>query len=164
MKLLAKRTFGIRKFYNAYGDQLAPPYNPSGKEFLNFCKLAIARRSGSLDDPLIQELNHAEAEVRYYAGIYCGLWISLIASGASAVIQVLFIGLQRSALGKFYAASAVFVLLFTVILGLFSYCSRLRILRSFRFLRLKEVDTVYDAFYLLGGHKAPEPEPQPPKS
>lgn len=48
-----------------------------GKEFFNYCKMVIRHASQESGSAVLQEVNFAEGTVRFYAGTYYGLVISI---------------------------------------------------------------------------------------
>lgn len=137
------------------------PDSPSiaGKRFFSYCKLVISKEDGVLRE----EINAAEGNTRFLVGTYSALkvsfWILLILLAfhliAMAVLRIR--GTSVADLGRSHFASPG---LSTLLLILGSYAAQIHIKRHFRKLRLKEADTVYDAFYLVckeKGHHAMPP-------
>jgi len=150
-----------------------------GKEFFNYCKTAILHASKGLTDELTQEVQLAEAHTRYYAGTHFGLVISIWGLVFLLVTQA--VSLRLPIEGDPGNGKKIVMLLSTLsMVGAMEWMRRM-ILRRFRTLRLKEVDTVYDAFYLVnrnevargereraqtvGSRRTPDPanEPESPR-
>lgn len=120
----------------------------SKKEFFNYCKMKVYSASTMKGRALAEEIDMAEAIVRFFAGTYYSLVLSLILVGPIAILQI----------AQFYKKHGFAVLdgkedLPSLLLSLtfifvFLLCKRL-IKLKFRHLRLKEADTVFEAFYLV---------------
>jgi hypothetical protein len=139
----------------------------SGKEFINFCKSVVKYSRKTVGDPLIEEMDLMEATVRFYAGIYTMLnWTFILTAFVftTSFIHpifrfVAFVFHQKpiEIVSAFKYTGGVFismfeyysiVFIFSLILSYFIWKSISMIRMRFRYIRLKEVDTVYDAFYL----------------
>ncbi|HEX7186045.1 MAG TPA: cupin domain-containing protein [Thermoanaerobaculia bacterium] len=139
----------VWRFFRSYLSCMAGSKG-RGKEFFNYCKMVIYQSGKGVGDPLVDEVYFAEATVRFYAGTYRGLEISFWLLLALLALQlVLFAPTILSApisspkwLNLFATISLI------VVVGLM----KRTIVGRFRTLRLKEVDTVYDAFYLVHRH------------
>jgi mannose-6-phosphate isomerase-like protein (cupin superfamily) len=112
------------------------------KEFFNYCKLVIYSASHQRGDGLAEEVQAAEGYSRFFAGSFNALACSCLALIACGVIQAA----QRKALGYHIAVTLVFAAAAAVMGFLIVWGGR------FRLLRLKEVDMVFDAFYLIHRH------------
>ena len=113
--------------------------------------MVIYHSSRSAGDPIVDEVYFAEATVRFYAGTYTGLriasWALLFLLAMQVALLALPIGMRGPAMETRTISLAVTIFLLVVV----AFMSRAIVLR-FRRLRLKEVDTVYDAFYLVHRH------------
>lgn len=123
-----------------------------GKEFFNYCKMVITHSCKDLGDSLKEEVYLAEAMTRFYAGTYVAANISFYFILVLSV--ALFLSLALEYFGiidpvQYYATHNFIFSLFLV--TLFTLVNK-NIAKRFRKLRLKEVDTVYDAFYLVHRH------------
>ncbi|HEX3530974.1 MAG TPA: cupin domain-containing protein [Thermoanaerobaculia bacterium] len=129
-----------------------------GKEFFNYCKMVVLHSSRSPGDALIEEVHYAEATVRFYAGTYTGLRPSLLLLVTLLVGQIIFLAVPG--LRGQYGLSTMKVINAFVTMALIAASAQTMriILKRFRTLRLKEVDTVYDAFYLVHRHADSCPE------
>lgn len=124
----------------------------SRKSFFNYCKLVIIGNGGLLAD----EVNMAEGLTRFFAGTVVALGISTWLLVASVITQVLLIVALISAPkwgGKLAISvqwtSQGFCLVLTVVLIFVLQWICRRIVKRFRTVRFKEVETVYYAFYLV---------------
>jgi len=135
----------------------------AGQQFFNYCKLVISQE----DSVLREEINAAEGNTRCLVGTYSALRLSLWIFVTLLIFQltamtILHIrGISVAGLARSHLASLV---LSTLILIAGSRAAQIHIKRQFRGIRLKEADTVYDAFYLVcqkKGHDAKLPcEPE----
>jgi mannose-6-phosphate isomerase-like protein (cupin superfamily) len=125
-----------------------------GKEFFNYCKMVVYSAVGKIGDVVIQEVNLAEAHVRYYAGTYYALFYSFWILITASFIQCIGSILVFFHLVSFVSTSKWLYLLIFINVILLFICIVIgkMILKRFRTLRLKEVDAVYDAFYLVHRH------------
>jgi hypothetical protein len=118
-----------------------------GKEFFNYCKMAILAALPRLGNAIIEEVYYAEAMVRFYAGIYYALHFSLCflvpLLACQAVWLALLWGKHSDKEWQLILGSA------TILICAFFIGMKRTIARRFHTLRLKEVDTVYEAFYLV---------------
>jgi mannose-6-phosphate isomerase-like protein (cupin superfamily) len=133
----------VLRFFQTYQSSMRGSEG-RGKEFFNYCKMVIYKE-GRAGDPLVDEVHFAEATVRFYAGTHAGLGLS---SGAllTALLVQAFLWAPSTPLPKDLSLVATAALLGVVLL------MKRAIVHRFRTLRLKEVDTVYDAFYLIHRH------------
>jgi hypothetical protein len=124
-----------------------------GKEFFNYCKLVVYHSSRGLDEPLLDEIHFAEATVRFYAGTYTALRVSMFLLIPLLLVEAGLVA-NRVAEGTSLASLRPewLHLGITIVFLVVSWRMERTILRRFRTLRLKEVDTVYDAFYLVHRH------------
>jgi hypothetical protein len=138
-------------FFWVYRDYMRCHDHPKklGKEFFNFCKTAILHRSNE-SASLVCEVQTAEAQVRFYAGTYYALVVGNFVLWALILWQIYCFIHNHLVVSptdlKTLNIGATLVLIFCI------YAMRLMIIERFRTLRLKEVDTVYDSFYLLHWH------------
>src|SRR5215213_4295528 len=147
----------IRKFQLCHPSEVSRFFHPyrscllssggRGKEFFNYCKLVIYHASGTQGDPLLDEVHFAEATVRFYAGTYTGLGISTGLLGLLLMIEsgILLPRFLEGASPDLLKSQGL-LFFATAVLLLVGLKMRRGLLRRFRTLRLKEVDTVYDAF------------------
>jgi hypothetical protein len=116
--------------------------------FFNYCKLAINQSDG----PLADEVNAAEGLTRFFAGtaVACqvSFFVLLVAVVEVVAVVVLsitgqagFLHPQALVLGSCYGA-------FAVVSVLILWLIRHWIVRRFRRIRIRETETVYQAFYL----------------
>lgn len=75
----------MAEFFRPYHEGL----KQSRKDFLNYCKMVVATRGKNQEDALIQEVQAAEANVRFFAGTYFALESS---AGLLAIIQLWLVG------------------------------------------------------------------------
>jgi len=167
-----------------------------GKEFFNYCKAVVYEAHGGKRHSLAEEVQRAEAYVRFFAGV---LWALLLSALALVLSAMKLVGLRGAAhpffwftagmLGLVVAAtvqfarhrehialfhalnvSAVLLLLASVVSGAFradlKTAAGMNLVASFmlivdfviiadgrfRGLRTKDVDTVFDAFFLVHRH------------
>lgn len=131
----------------------------SGKHrqtFLNYCKMVVYHLSLKLGDTLVLEVNRAEATMRFFAGTYYAFFSScwvllaalLVQVGVPTIegIQQTFSGLGVLEIIEHYRVINIFL---TFVLGLAVFIMQQMILRRYRTLRIREVDLVYEAFYLI---------------
>lgn len=140
----------VFRFFESYAPCMGIGHGWQGKEFFNYCKMVIYHASRQLGDAVVEEVHLAEALVRFYAGTYYGLWISLYMLVASSITQG--IVLLRQEWEPSTPIFKILNLVVTIFLVAAVYLSQDMIVQRFRTLRLKEVDTVYDAFYLIHRH------------
>jgi hypothetical protein len=121
----------------------------AGHQFFNYCKLVISSKEDSV---LREEINAAESSTRFLVGTYSALrlslWIfvTLLAFQLTAMAVSHIRGISVADLSQSHLISLV---VYTTLLILGSHAARNHIKKHFRRLRLKEADTVYDAFYLV---------------
>jgi mannose-6-phosphate isomerase-like protein (cupin superfamily) len=140
--------YEVSRFFEDYQHCMGIGPGRRGKEFFNYCKMVIYHASRQLGDALVEEVHFAEAIVRFYAGTYFGLLISFwMLLGLFLFQAVVFItyGREKSIL-------KITNILMTLAFAGAVYLMQRMIVQRFRTLRLKEVDTVYDAFYLVHRH------------
>jgi hypothetical protein len=132
-----------------------PPFRPRGKEFFNHCKLVVASALSTIGMPLVQEVFLAEATTRFYAGMYYSLrvcrWVFGAVAGlmtAVGIVNALWPELFQNLGAHFKSAWPWLHVIIS--LGAVVACIWVSkaIAKGFRILRLKEVDTVYEAYYL----------------
>lgn len=141
---------GVMKFFRKhYGPIMWSGDRWSSRSFFNYCKLIIIGSGGALVD----EVNMAEGITRFFAGTVVALGISTWLLVASLVVQLLLtvtvtftpqwnitLAVQGTFQGFYLALTLV------LILALQWICHQ--ILKRFRNVRFKEVETVYHTFYL----------------
>lgn len=144
-------------FYYQYKDQMLNlGHLSTNKEFFNYCKMVVINSGNNIVSSLKEEVLLAEATVRFYAGTYFALKYSKYLIIILALIQFVFAMLSAFDIGHLIQISKTHVfglglsILFIIVI-IFVMAS---IHNDFRRLRLKEVDTLYDAFYLV--HRHPE--------
>ncbi|MEZ4746803.1 MAG: hypothetical protein R3C41_12075 [Calditrichia bacterium] len=141
-------------FYCQYKDQMLNlGHLQKGKEFFNYCKMVIINSGDQTSISLKEEVSHAETTVRFFAGTYFAIFYSLWLLGILGVIQfiTIFFNMEKYVtISKTHYFGFGLTLLFIII----AFFINISIKSNFRRLRLKEVDTVYDAFYLV--HRHPE--------
>jgi len=137
----------VLRFFRSYRScMLGSSSSGRGKEFFNYCKMVVYHKCRGLNDPLLDEIHFSEATIRFYAGTYAGLRItSLLLS----LLLIWEIGLAWWAAETVPPESLKLHVLATAGLLIVGLVMQRAILKRFRTLRLKEVDTVYDAFYLV---------------
>ena len=115
------------------------------KQFINFCKVVIS----SADPAAAAELYAAESLSRYIAGMYYALCLSLLMLVTAAVSRLSArepVSLGHVALVASYAVGIV------------------AILANFRFIRIKEVETIFAATYKNRGLFVSEEEQPAPRA
>jgi hypothetical protein len=136
----------VLTFFSSYKDYMGIAAGKPGKEFFNYCKLVVYDHGKHEGNVLMQEIQFAEATARFYAGAYSGLVNSWLLIMALVVFQLAIFWNERPQTSK------LLNLCITVLIACALYRMKEMIKRRFRTLRLKEVDTVYDAFYLVHRH------------
>jgi hypothetical protein len=123
----------------------------SPKSFFNFCKLAVIGGDGAL----AEEINMAEGLSRFFAGTVIALKISIWLIAVSLAGQLALagaftlaphFGVKPQLSIKWISQGFYFVLTLGFVFAL--VLIRRKIVRRFRYVRLKEAGTVYHAFYL----------------
>jgi len=136
-------------FYKQYkhcfwlGDRSSTDDRPA-KEFFNYCKTVIFNANEGRQHALAEEVQAAEANTRFFAGTFLALVIAL---AFSVLLSVVLFFDKSAPHGALPVAAA-----FTLLVGLAAYSIVAG--GRFRLIRLKEVDTVFDAFYLVHRHAA----------
>jgi hypothetical protein len=138
-----------------------------GRQFFNYCKLVISQE----DSILREEINAAEGNTRFLVGIYRALRLSLwvfITLLACQLIAMVVLHIRGTPVADLVRSHLASLALSTLLLAAGSRAAQIYIKRDFRDSRLKEADTVYDAFYLVckrKGHDVKLPcEPETTKS
>ena len=127
-----------------------------GQSFFNYCKTVLYHARQEAGDLLVAETQSLEAEVRFFAGTYYALFNGVWIVCVSLVTQL---ALHPSALVQFRPPDPRTSTLYpTVLLLIAMYLMKRAILKRFRTLRIKEVDTLLDAFYLVHRHARSCPE------
>ena len=108
-----------------------------GKEFFNYCKTVIYSANEGKRHALADEVQIAEARVRFFAGTFWSLTLSAGLLFAGSI-------LSGSTSASHTAASAAITFALVALLIVFG--------GQVRKLRLKDVDTVFDAFYIVHRH------------
>lgn len=144
-------------FYDEYKDCMADIRGIGEKEFFNYCKTAIVHGSMQQGVNLKDEIHNEEATVRFFAGLFFAIRYSLLLIFASLAIHAYsWISYDNPVITSAYIKisqiprESIF-LHFSIALFLvfaFLYLKH-QIVRRFRTLRMREVDTVYNAFYLI---------------
>jgi mannose-6-phosphate isomerase-like protein (cupin superfamily) len=130
-------------FYKTYESCFATG-DRRGKEFFNYCKSVICSANEGKKHALAEEVQAAEADVRFLAGTFWAAVLSFLA----LLLTFLVSRFQKSPPeGAPPAAIAAAILMVLIAAAIVAF-------GKFRFLRLKEVDTVFDAFYLVHRHAA----------
>jgi mannose-6-phosphate isomerase-like protein (cupin superfamily) len=130
-------------FYEAYRECFAAgPLR--GKEFFNYCKSVIYSANEGKRHALAEEVQAAEANVRFFAGTFWAVVFSLLLLLATCAV----LGFEKSP-PKGALPGCVFAALLAV-----SAAGAIVAGGRFRGVRLKEVDTVFDAFYVVHRHAA----------
>ncbi|RJP61087.1 MAG: hypothetical protein C4539_20400 [Ignavibacteriales bacterium] len=147
----------VSNFYKSYEECMGigtkvQTTGRGGKEFFNYCKMVIANSSKECGDSLKEEIFFAEAMTRFFSGTYMAINISLYITAVLAIVLSLFITLSFfgtvQTIKKYNIYNLAFCISIIILFGIIKLC----IVKKFRTLRLKEVDTVYDAFYLVHRH------------
>jgi hypothetical protein len=143
----------LNRYMERYRDQLTCRGTESGSDvgnyllrltkiFFNYCKMVVSSKGKELGNYLIEEVQYAEALVRLCAGLYYGIKISIYILCALLFIQLIY------NLKTYFIWEYKVYLIFTIgLLGVLIYMNHI-ITKNFRRVRHKEVDTVYEAFYL----------------
>lgn len=144
-------------FFNSYRDCMTEYEGASGKEFFNYCKMVIINAGNSLGNALKEEIELVEATVRFFAGTYFALKYSLFLLGAFLLSQFIAVVIL---LGRGVSVKSILYLhiSLTFVFICVSYLINSWIKAEFRMRRFKEVDSVYDAFFLV--HRHPETCPK----
>jgi hypothetical protein len=146
---------GVKQFFSRY-KEIMQFDGVSGKEFYNFFKMTIKHVRKSLTDPVVEEIDYMEATVRFYAGTFkmlqyacTALIVSFITQFILIVYPIVYLFLYRQEMVLARMTIPIFIVL-TVTGFMFIFFNRFKIeiQKQFRFIRLKEVDTIYDALYL----------------
>jgi hypothetical protein len=122
---LSERSSPIYKFYRKVWE---PRKRKDGnKRFFNFCKTMLLREGNEMT---VMELNTNESINRYISGMFYSLLISFL-------LILLTIPFQS----KSEVILSLFFILLSYLIGLWNIISR------FRFIRIKEAQTLFDACY-----------------
>lgn len=113
-----------------------------GKEFFNYCKMVVYNASSQQNSALAEEVREAEGTVRFFAGAFYALTASAATLLLCWIVQLCQVSRAP------YHATATGIAAITLLLLAWMIVHKGR----FRLLRLKEVDTVFDAFYLVHRH------------
>lgn len=119
--------------------------------FFNYCKLVVIGGGGALADEVVK----AEGLTRFFAGTVIALRISaglLVASLIAQLLSVIALALvpQRGsglALRVQWTSQSLYLALTLVFVFVLVWIRR-KILERFRYIRLREVETVYHAFHI----------------
>lgn len=142
----------VLEFYRSnYLNSMWPVAGVSPKTFFNYCKLIIVSNGGGLAD----EVNMAEALTRFFAGTVIAFRISIWLVTASLVVQLLLIAMLtfgsrwgvQSALSVNWTLQGFHLALAFILIVVLRQIRQMMVKR-FRHVRAKEVETVYHAFYL----------------
>jgi hypothetical protein len=152
----------VREFFNQYKRcmGLVPKSLPIvGQQFFSYyCKLVISKE----DSVLREEIHAVEGNTRFLVGTYSALRLSVWIFVTFLIFQLIAMGVLHirgipvADLARSHLASLV---LSTLLLITGSRAAQIHIKRQFRRARLREVDIVYGAFYLVckKGHDAESP-------
>ncbi|MGC1374801.1 MAG: hypothetical protein WA821_01170 [Anaerolineales bacterium] len=151
---------GFREVLNFYRENYKTGMWPNNgafpKSFFNYCKLVIAKSNKELTD----EVNSAEGLTRFLAGTVEALRISKWLFIAFLLLHVLFafvVWLFHLPLAPDmlkWQIQGVYFCLATISIFALLWIQQ-QIISHFRFVRLKEAETVYNAFYLCAGSNPP---------
>lgn len=146
-----------RKFFEKYPKGMTV----TTKEFFNFCKTTIS----GLNPDLREEISYAESLTRFFAGVYfairIGMWIVLGTITLQMIYCILFkfsTQLSNFVVNLFTSNNStmlcdlklsIIIIIISIIIFVIFCCINKEILNRFRGIRLKEVDTVYDAFFIV---------------
>jgi quercetin dioxygenase-like cupin family protein len=133
----------VLNFFEAYRGCMIT----KGKEFFNYCKMVIFSSSKVNGDDLKDEVYQAEANSRFWAGTFFALFFSICLLSIQVILKVIIDG-YNELITKSTLQSCILPLLLIILMSILCWV----IIRSYRKIRLKEVDTVYDAFYLVHRH------------
>jgi mannose-6-phosphate isomerase-like protein (cupin superfamily) len=131
------------QFFTPYRHCMWREPDNQGKAFFNFCKLSIAASCRQPGDALLEEIHYAEATARFYAGVHLALVVS-----CWALALVLPLQLWAVLNGQIAARAGIVAAAVSAGLAAGAFAMSRQIVARFRTLRLKEVDCVYEAFYL----------------
>jgi mannose-6-phosphate isomerase-like protein (cupin superfamily) len=156
----------ITRFFESYRKCMNIGFGRRGKEFFNYCKMVICHSTTPREDSVLQEVHLSEGTVRFYAGAYYALRYALWLLVPLCLIHGVMFWVEPSR-APWIDFRWVHILV-TVTLTVVAFQIKRTLLLRFRTLRLKEVDTVYDAFYLAHRHietcptcSNPEHDPRP---
>jgi mannose-6-phosphate isomerase-like protein (cupin superfamily) len=155
-KFILYHPFDTYLFFKKFKESMKIGPGGRGKEFFNYCKMVIHQSCNSTSNSVIQEITLAEALVRFYAGTYYGLifsfWVFICLLSMQIIHLLLFsnsVLFFKSFFTDTYNISLFLAIVRTIIFTGAVYIMEIMIVRRFRGLRIKEVDTVYDALYLI---------------
>ena len=142
----------VLDFYRKkYKDSMWSTHNSSPKSFFNYCKLKLV----GVDEALSDEVNAAESLTRFFAGTVAASRLSIKILSFVLVIQVLSTGIFTLGPGwglnvplAFDWPFQIFYFMLTLVLIFVLNRSCRLIVKMFRHLRLKEVETVFHAFFI----------------
>jgi len=135
------------RFFDSYSRCVLSGVGVERKGFFNYCKMVICHAASQGEQALLEEVQSAEANTRFFAGAYSALSISLYIVAGLGLVEILApMGLPK------HAHFLPGLLAATTAIALGMCAMQLVILERFRRLRYKEVDTVYEAFYLVHRH------------
>lgn len=142
----------VLNFYREnYKEGMWPSNSLFSKSFFNYCKLVIAKNNRELTD----EVNMAEGLTRFFAGTVLALRISNWLLGFFLVLHISFAFIEwffHLPITADISRWQIFYFSLTTILLLVLLWVQRRIVDRFRFVRLKEAETVYHSFYLCTGN------------
>ena len=136
------------KEFLAFFDGYKSSMIADGKGFFNYCKMVILASNTS--ESLKNEVYSAEAFSRFLAGTYFALFYSIWMLVICSLIQIIYI--FNTTLSEITLPSNIFNFVIPIILAFVFLFSIKLIIKRYRNIRLKEVDIVYDAFYLVHKH------------
>ena len=131
----------MAKFFLSYRGFLGTG-DRRGKEFFNYCKAVIFHAHEGRPHALAGEIQAAEGVVRFFAGTF---WASFLAASILAGTTIRLALDKNAPKGAAPATATAALLLAFTALAIVGW-------GRFRRMRLKEVDTVFDAFYLIHRH------------
>jgi quercetin dioxygenase-like cupin family protein len=133
----------VLNFFEAYRGCMTT----KGKEFFNYCKMVIISSSKVNGDDLKDEVYQAEANSRFWAGTFFALVCSICLLSIQVILKLIIYGYYEI-ITKSTLQSCILPLLLILLMSILCWV----IIGHYRRIRLKEVDTVYDSFYLVHRH------------
>lgn len=160
------QTLGFHDMLNFYRENYKTGMWPNNgalfsKSFFNYCKLVVVKNNRELTD----EVNSAEGLTRFFAGTVLALRISNWLLAVFLLLHVLFVfvvwlfHLPLATDMLKWQIQGVYFCLATISMFALLWIQQ-RIISRFRFVRLKEAETVYNAFYLCVGSNPPNDQMQ----
>ncbi len=140
---LVKKSIGYNKFFEKYDGQGVMKH----RAFFNFCKDVIFEYSSSLKEEAVRQ----ESLIRLFAGIYYAIRYGNIVNSIIVILHLILITIYHLKLVSFsyrYDYSYGIVLVSLTVLLIFLYL-RKEVLCRLRNMRGKELEMVYNSFYIL---------------